>query len=100
MTMWTPQEVTAMREQLGLDGPGFAKLVGVDQRSVQRWEQGLAHPTGAAEAVLNGIREKLRKDPDTAGEVIKVLVGAAAIGGLAYLLVKLLDSLASTNNRN
>lgn len=43
---------------------------------------------------MTGIREKLEADPSSAKKVIKLLTGAAAVGGLAYLLVKLLGSAA------
>ncbi|MBI4438174.1 helix-turn-helix domain-containing protein [Candidatus Uhrbacteria bacterium] len=91
--MWNAQDVRDLRQHLDLDVASFARLVGVDARTVTRWEAGIARPTGAAEAVLNGLREKLAKDPSTAKAVIAVLVGAAAVGGLAYLLVKLLDKI-------
>jgi hypothetical protein len=80
-----------------MDPASFARLVGVDARTVLRWEAGLVHPTGAAEAVLNGLREKLNKDPEVAEQVIGLLLGAAAVGGLAYLLVRLLDTFTEDN---
>jgi transcriptional regulator with XRE-family HTH domain len=88
---WTADEVRDLRTQLGLTVGDFAKLFGVDQRTVYRWESGRARPSGAAEAVMNGLREKLGKDPDNSDFIIKLLIGAAAVGGLAFLIVKLLD---------
>ena len=81
-----------------MEVPAFARIVGVDPRTVYRWETGPGHPSGAAEAVLNGLKEKLDKDPSDANDVASFLVGAAAVGGLAYLLVKLLDSLKKGEN--
>jgi hypothetical protein len=43
--------------------------------------------------VLNAIRAKLDKDPDMAPAVIAVLVRAASVGGLAPLLMELLDGI-------
>lgn len=97
--MWTAGEVTALRERLGVDHPTFARMVGVDTRTVFRWETGI-RPTGAAEAVLNGIREKLDSDPKGAPDVVDFLVKAAAIGGLAYLVARLLDSVPTSPRRN
>jgi DNA-binding transcriptional regulator YiaG len=97
--MWTPNAIQALRLRLGLDLPGFAKLMGVDTRSVTRWEQGVARPTGASEAVLSALQEKLQKDPADAERVIAFLVGAVAVGGLAYLLVKLLDEVPDSPGR-
>jgi branched-subunit amino acid ABC-type transport system permease component len=89
--MWTQAEVTALRERLGVDRPRFARIVGVDTRTVFRWEAGEVQPSGAAGAVLTGLRQKLEADPTTAEQVIAFVVGASAVGGLAYLMVKLLD---------
>lgn len=90
--MWSANDVRALRQQLNVSQADFARLVGVDTRTVARWEAGTARPTGAAEAVLVALREKLSKDPDEAAAVAAFVIGAVAVGGLAYLLVKLLDS--------
>jgi len=92
VTAWAASDIRRLRQRFGLEAADFAKLLGVDVRTIYRWESGSAQPSGAAEAVMNGLREKLQKDPSGADAVIKFLVGAAAVGGLAYLIVKLLDS--------
>jgi len=91
--MWTPSNIAALRQRLGIDVAAFAKLMGVDARTVRRWEAGKARPTGSADAVMTGIDESLNKDPDFAQTLAGILVGAAAVGGLAYVLVKLIDHL-------
>jgi len=90
--VWEKENITNLRARLGLSSTDFARLFGVDVRTIYRWEKGDAKPSGAAEAVMNGLREKLERDPGSADAVIKFLVGAAAVGGLAYLVFKLLDS--------
>jgi len=40
---------------------------------------------------MNGVREKLSKCPGDAAPVIALLRDATAMGGLAFLVVKLLD---------
>lgn len=93
--MWSSREIRTLRKRLGLNQSHFARLVGVDVRSVIRWEsEDGPRPKGSAEAVMTGIREKLEGDPRNAKKVIKLLTGTAAVGGLAYLLVKLLGSAA------
>jgi transcriptional regulator with XRE-family HTH domain len=93
--VWASRDVRRLRDRLGLSQTQFARLVGVDVRSVLRWESGEGpRPKGSAAAVLSGIREKLEGDPRRAKKVIELLAGAAAVGGLAYLLVKLLGSAA------
>lgn len=97
--MWTSREIFALRRRLGLNQAQFARLLGVDVRSVLRWESSDGpRPKGSAQAVLNGIREQLEGDPRTAKKVIELLTGAAAVGGLAYLLVKLLGSVAKDDD--
>jgi putative transcriptional regulator len=89
--MRTPADVRDLRLRLRLDPAAFARIVGVDPRTVTRWEQGAARPTGASEAVLSAFEEKLRKDPDQAAELAELVGAAARVGGLAYLILKLLD---------
>jgi len=91
--MWTMEQVKAIRQRLKLSQADFANLLGVDVRTVARWESTSGpRPAGPAEAVLNGLNEKLSKDPNEADDVLRFLVSAAAVGGLAYLIVKLLDA--------
>lgn len=96
--MLTKEEIRSLREQLRMDYPAFAKMLGVDVRSVTRWESGSSKPSGAAEALLIGLKEKLNKDPSQADSVIGFIAGAVAVGGLAYLLIKLLDTLTKEND--
>ena len=92
---WTAAEVRELRTRLGLgeDLPGFARLIGVDLRTVMRWEdeRHSNRPTGSAAAVMSALREKLNKDPSEEADVVRFILTAVAVGGLAYLLVKLLD---------
>lgn len=97
----TSSEILKLRSHLKLDVPTFARVCGVDQRTVTRWESGSAAPTGAALAVLLALKEKLsRTTPDKQAEFINFVSGAAAIGGLAFLLIKLFDSLLASKTRN
>lgn len=92
---WNSTTVRNMRDRLKLSQADFAKLLGVDVRSVSRWETGNSVPTGAAEEILTGLKEKLDSDPDSAQQIIGTIVAAVAIGGLAYLIIKLLDALVT-----
>lgn len=86
----TAAEAEQLRHHLGMDQEVFARLLGVDLRTVQRWEQGLSGPQGAAEAVLLAFREALHVSLDPA-PVLDFLRRAGELG-LAYVIVKLLDS--------
>jgi transcriptional regulator with XRE-family HTH domain len=92
---WTNNEVRKMRNRLNLNQADFAKLLGVDIRSVNRWENGLSRPTGSAEAILSALKKKLDTDPDSTQRILTTIGAAVAIGGLAYLIIKLLDALTS-----
>ncbi|MCG7879669.1 MAG: NadS family protein [Candidatus Thiodiazotropha endolucinida] len=45
-------EVKAIRDRLGVSQEKFALLIGVSKRTVENWEQGRRHPTGAARSLL------------------------------------------------
>ena len=45
-------EVKAIRDRLGVSQEKFAILLGVSKRTVENWEQGRRHPTGAARSLL------------------------------------------------
>ena len=44
--------VTEARIRAGLSQPQFAALLGVSARTLQEWEQGRRHPSGAAQTLL------------------------------------------------
>ena len=96
--MTTPNEVLDLRERLGMSRAEFAAILGVDNRTVSRWEDSSSEPSGTARAVLSAFHEVLtRRHPDDAQIVRETLQSAAGVGGLGYLLVYLLD--AWTNAR-
>ena len=88
---WTIENVKGFRVQLGLSQSEFGKLLGVETRSVSRWENGTSRPTGSAEAILSGLKEKFEKDPGSFPQIRDLIAGAVGVGGLAYLIVKMLD---------
>ncbi len=45
-------EVKAIRDRLGVSQDTFAIILGVSRRTVENWEQGRRHPTGAARSLL------------------------------------------------
>ena len=97
--MWTSKEIRDLRGRMSLSQAEFAKLLGVDVRSVIRWEDPEGpQPKGSAAQILAGIREQLEREPNNADKVLKVLASAAAVGGLAYLVMKLLG--AATSDRS
>lgn len=90
---WTVSEIRELRGRLRMEPAQFAALLGVDPRTVQRWEAGEARPTGTAEAVMIGLRESLDKRPGAAPMLVRAIRDASAVGGLAYLIVRLFDRL-------
>lgn len=94
--MLSAADIEGLRTRLKMNRSQFAKLCGVDARTVIRWETPDGpRPTGASHAVLSAIREKLDADPGNAARVTKFLAGAAAVGGLAYVLLKLLGKVTA-----
>ena len=45
-------EVKTIRNRLGVSQERFATILGVSKRTVENWEQGRRHPTGAARSLL------------------------------------------------
>jgi putative transcriptional regulator len=60
------REVKAIRERLELSQAEFARLIQVNVRTLQNWEQGHRHPTGPAAALL----KLVNKAPEVAMEVL------------------------------
>jgi putative transcriptional regulator len=48
-----PQSVAEIRSRLGLSQSEFSRLLGISVDTLQNWEQGRRHPTGAARVLLN-----------------------------------------------
>ena len=59
-------EVKAIRERMGVSQEKFAVILGVSKRTVENWEQGRRHPTGAARSLLRIVEA----DPEHALEVL------------------------------
>lgn len=51
-TEFPEPEVKLIRERLGISQGKFATILGVSKRTVENWEQGRRHPTGAARSLL------------------------------------------------
>ena len=60
-------EVKAIRERLGISQDRFAVILGVSKRTVENWEQGRRHPTGAARSLLRIVEA----DPKHALEALR-----------------------------
>lgn len=46
-------DAKAVRNKLGLSQQGFAAMLNVSLRTLQAWEQGVRHPSGAAASLIN-----------------------------------------------
>ena len=51
-TEWSAPDVRIIREASRTSQSQFAKLIGVNVRTLQNWEQQRTHPTGPAKALL------------------------------------------------
>lgn len=61
-------EVKVTRNRLGITQERFAAILGVSKRTVENWEQGRRHPTGAARSLLRIVEA----DPEHAMRALKV----------------------------
>lgn len=51
-TQVAPNEVATARMKTGLSQAQFAKALRISARTLQEWEQGRRHPSGAAQALI------------------------------------------------
>ncbi len=68
VTEFPEPEVKAMRERMGVSQDKFALILGVSKRTVENWEQGRRHPTGAARSLLKIVQA----NPQYALEALRV----------------------------
>jgi DNA-binding transcriptional regulator YiaG len=61
-------DVKALRKKLDLSQNEFARLIQVNVRTLQNWEQGYRQPTGPAAALL----KLVEKSPETALEALSI----------------------------
>ncbi|MFC2079493.1 helix-turn-helix domain-containing protein, partial [Candidatus Bipolaricaulota bacterium] len=91
---WDRARINNIKTRLGISRSEFARLLGVDSRTVYRWETGESSPKGSAEAVLLGIEEALKSQPDGLKDALASIGAMAAIGGLGFMIYKLIELLA------
>lgn len=88
---WTSENIKKFRKELRLNQNQFAILLGVDTRSVNRWESGNSIIGSSAFCIISGINEFLIKNPDSKEKVINFINRCVSIGGLSYMILSLLD---------
>ena len=54
----------ALRKSLGLTRAQLARALGVNERTVTRWEEGTAEPLGLAAEVIAGITDAINEGVD------------------------------------
>ena len=81
----------ALRARLQLTQGEFARLVGADIRSVARWESSRAKPSGGSRVVITVLSYFLEKRPENEVAVRDLLTSYARLGGLAYMIVDLIE---------
>ena len=52
----TPEQIAAIRENLGASQDVFARITGVSKVTVSQWERGIRTPSGAAAVLLSTIQ--------------------------------------------
>ena len=60
-------KVRAIRKRVGVSQDKFAIILGVSKRTVENWEQGRRHPTGAARSLLKIVEA----DPEHALQALR-----------------------------
>lgn len=55
---YTPQKIAAIRSKHKLSQAALAAIMNVSKSTVQKWEQGQKHPSGASQKLLNIIENR------------------------------------------
>lgn len=55
---YTPEKIADMRAKLKLSQAALAAIMNVSKSTVQKWEQGQKHPSGASQKLLSVIENK------------------------------------------
>jgi len=55
---YTPEKISAIRRELKLSQAALAALMNISKSTVQKWEQGEKHPSGASQKLLNIIEHQ------------------------------------------
>jgi DNA-binding XRE family transcriptional regulator len=85
-----PREIKAVRERLKLSQVDLARLIGVEARSVHRWESGKAEAGTTPCMLLAAFRDLL--DDERRGETAaKLAKRFGEAGGLYSLLIYLIE---------
>jgi putative transcriptional regulator len=58
MQKFTPNKIKKLRTGLKVSQPVLAKLLNISPSTVQKWERGEKHPSGAALKLLNLVADK------------------------------------------
>lgn len=90
--MSTAKEVRQVRATLKFNVRDFARLLNVDQRSVNRWEAGSASPSGTAHEIITALNEQFLAHPETTEHIVKLVNSTTRVGGLGFLLIQLFKS--------
>lgn len=64
-------DAKAVRNKLGLSQQGFAAMLNVSLRTLQAWEQGVRHPSGAAASLINFADKHPKAFLDPRGEKLQ-----------------------------
>jgi len=91
------ERVKYLRKLLGMSVAEYSDLLAVAEKTVRRWEGDpetyyrASTPTSTPEAVLLAIEEYVRLYPDRAEEMLSFINTTSKVGGLTYLLLRLLE---------
>jgi predicted transcriptional regulator len=91
---WTPEQIRPLRGLLDLNQTEFARLLGVDVRSVNRWENGKGRPCGSARGILSGLWEVIQGQTIEEADIRRLVIrNCVDMGGLACFVSKGLAAL-------
>ena len=97
----TQELVETVRDKLDLNQEQFARVAGVSQTTVNRWEQGHSKPSDERLEHLKKLKEKIDEEEKDARAKLLMIAGAVAGLGIASSPIGIfLGAAASAYNEN
>jgi putative transcriptional regulator len=87
----TPEQVSTIRNKLGLSQVQLAQLLGVHPLTVSKWERGRLEPTPHQAALLESFLKASKAQKEIGSEVGALLMKAGVVVALYALLKAALD---------
>jgi transcriptional regulator with XRE-family HTH domain len=78
----SPQEIQALRKELGWSRSDLAAALNVTRQTVSNWERGASQPSEAVAETMAAIQARARQQEASGGEVLSAVLTGGLVGFL------------------